>query len=152
MSICSAGVRTIRRSVAKLDSPVAELPAFLCPILLRTAHTRPRANQHNVEKSSRSPRLKQTRCLSTNVENSIKELGVSPAALAKLPRQCPGCGAHTQFVDKGEAGYYTLKKASTRAYLDDDVSREQEIIAAALKNAGDAAKGFSVAKRKEMSK
>lgn len=153
MSICSVGTRGIRRSIASIESPTAELPAFLCPILLKNAYTRPRTIQHDdVEKTRRILRPRQVRYLSTSTEGSVvKGFGISPSALARLPRQCPGCGAHTQFVDKGEAGYYTLKKASIRAYLDDDVSKEEEIISAALKNAGDAAKGFSLPKRKRLS-
>lgn len=150
MSICSAGARTARNFVTRIEIPVAELPAFLCPGLLRTAYTRPRTPRTHCRYISKPA---QRRCVSTETTSVVKANRDVPIEIVKkLPRQCPGCGAHTQFVDKEEAGYYTTTRTSLQTFLGinpvQDASAEDTIISAALKNAGEAASSIAFKKQK----
>ena len=147
MSICAAGVRNAHRVASRVELPVAELPAFLCPSLLRTAYTRPPVfrlqRQHGASLVSR-------RYHSTEPTSPVSNSQHIPLDISKkLPRQCPGCGAHTQFVDKEEAGYYTVTRTSLQAFLGGDAgSKEEAIISAALDNVSSVASDFGFRKQK----
>lgn len=43
----------------------------------------------------------------------------SPNTLRLLPQSCPGCGALSQEVNPGEAGYYSRSRKAVKAYLKD---------------------------------
>jgi hypothetical protein len=55
-------------------------------------------------------------------------------AQAKLPLACPGCGAPTQTLHKGDAGYYTLGRTSVRNYTSPKRASEQEVVKHAMGN------------------
>jgi hypothetical protein len=69
--------------------------------------------------------------------------------LESLPQQCAGCGALSQTVDKEAPGFYTPTRKSIRQYLGGSSSpkksEEDEIVKAALENAGSAQTGMSLA-------
>jgi hypothetical protein len=69
--------------------------------------------------------------------------------LERLPQQCPGCGALSQTADKDSPGFYTPTRKSIRKYLEEGShssrkSAEDEIVKAALENAGSVETGISV--------
>lgn len=41
----------------------------------------------------------------------------TPLQLLTLPRSCPGCGAFTQFVSPGQAGFYSTDRKSVKAFV-----------------------------------
>jgi hypothetical protein len=145
MSVCISGGRTARRLFATCDSRIAELPAFLCPRLLNRPHVHVQATK---ARQTRPAIPASRRFVSTEATDvSPSPLQVPASVLKKLPRQCPGCGAHTQFVDKEEAGFYTTSRKTIKEFLGTvsgkDTSTEDAIVQAALKNAGGAAQGLS---------
>jgi hypothetical protein len=113
MSFCTASARISRRLARQVELPVAVLPAFLCPSFLR------------INPVAHPSTCRQYRHLHT-AENSIgvgpknwqlaKSLAVdiTPMAGAKLPVQCPGCGALSQAIQPDEPGFYTLTRKSLR--------------------------------------
>jgi len=155
MSIqCAASIRSVRRAVAKADLPTADLPTFLCPGLL---NVRPSPSTRGRSYATRQqPRqfqglaASQRRCIATAASGegaTILPAAPTARALEKLPRQCPGCGAYSQFVDKEEAGFYTITRKTIKEFLGTsskrDTSAEDAIVQAALENAGSIPGGLS---------
>lgn len=153
MSICSASIRTVRRTVARAELPIADLPAFLCPGLLQIRPPQARKYTTKQARHFQQVTLSQRRCLTTtsSSESAVTLPAPPPArALEKLPRQCPGCGAPSQFVDKEEAGFYTLTRKTIKDFLGTsssrDTSAEDAIVQAALRNAGSVIEGLAFEK------
>lgn len=145
MSVACTGSRLVRGFVRKVDITVAELPVFLCPGLSRLQY-----HQYPVSSSTnaRATRLFQTsarRGLADTV--SVTEAPGVPTVprevFRALPLQCSGCGALSQSVDPDEAGYYGLNRGQVKSYLGMknslERSAEDDIVKAALENAGEAA-------------
>jgi hypothetical protein len=101
MSLRIGGARLVRRAVGRLEGPIVELPAFLCPALIRSA---------------RSPYYQQRNLHSTQTSAPIKPLSVVGPP-NRLPQQCSGCGALSQTVDESEPGFFDLKRKSVKLYL-----------------------------------
>lgn len=140
---CATTIRIVRRAIVKSDLPIADLPAFLCPGLLNIRPS-PRARNYATKHQNQQFQglaLSQQRGITTT-SSSSNDLPASPPAraLEKLPRQCPGCGAYSQFVDKEEAGFYTLTRKTIKDFLGTSLTRdksaEDAIVEAALRNAG----------------
>lgn len=55
-------------------------------------------------------------------------------ARAKLPLACPGCGAPTQTIHQGSAGYYTTKRTAVRTFTSPRRAVEQEVVNHSLGN------------------
>ena len=154
MSIpCAAStIRTIRRAVlAKVDLPIADLPAFLCPGLLRIRPSASSPRTRNFATKAQPPQFQglttsQRRAITTTSSSNVLPAPPSTRALEKLPRTCPGCGAYSQFVDKEEAGFYTLTRKTIKEFLGTnssrDTSAEDAIVRAALKNTGSVPAGL----------
>ena len=140
MSLCSAGVRVARRAVRKVETPIADIPTFLCPGILRAG-----AHQKNnlILKPQFFKEHSQRRRFGTPTRSDVDiSQRASKFSLGKLPRQCPGCGAFSQAVDKQEPGFYTTTRKSVKSYLGDTISQyesvEDVVIKAALENAREA--------------
>lgn len=122
-----------------------ELPVFLCPPLARSAvgkgqfrlkYTLPSNASHP------SSRLFHSVSHSLPKENHHESIQNS----IRLPRQCPGCGAFSQWSDNGEPGFYSLSRRSVKEFLapaseSKNAKRlsEREIIESSLRNIGDEA-------------
>ncbi|KAF2263168.1 hypothetical protein CC78DRAFT_466374 [Lojkania enalia] len=147
-------MRPAPRLVTKLVRPEAALltpsvPVFLCPALLRAPTLSPvrRARQVQVSHSfSTIGRIRQQAAVPADATDSIDtsppNLESLPSVpVRQLPRCCPGCGAHSQVVDKNEAGYYNIDRRQVKAYLDlapaaiEGVNRESTLYKEALKQA-----------------
>jgi genetic interactor of prohibitins 3, mitochondrial len=133
----SKGVRLAGRVVRQCGVPVADLPVFLCPGLLRFPSVQP---NRRPQESRRTPYQAQQIHITSIASKSS---GTLPAVLAplleRLPQQCAGCGALSQTVDKEAPGFYTPTRKSIRQYLEGTPSSmksaEDEIVKAALENA-----------------
>lgn len=139
----SKSARVASKLVKWIGTPVAELPVFLCPGLVRTTHLTPRPCSHN---SSLKPLVSQRGLVSSNA--IIATNGSDRTfALRNLPQQCGGCGALSQTADEAGAGYYTLGRNTVRRYLEaqsgQNGSAEDEIVREALKQVDTASIGVS---------
>ena len=115
MSLRSGGVRLACRAVRQVEVPFVDLPAFLCPGLLRTTRSESsRCHQRQLHSTPERPSLFQQDFL--NTPSSLESLRVV-APVNKLPHQCSGCGALTQTLDKDEPGFFDLKRKSVKQYL-----------------------------------
>ena len=138
MSFRIAGARLVTRAIKQVETPLVELPLFLCPALL------------GATRSQSSPFPFQRRKLHTTPSQAIisesnpsqtpdqaKRLG------ARLPLQCAGCGALSQTVDNDEPGFYNLKRKTVKEYIagtsgksaDLEIQDEDRIIQQSLENA-----------------
>jgi len=139
MSACARSARLAQRLTRQSHIPSADLPAFLCPGVLRLGHV-------PVQTSRRAPtprlfRSQPPRFISSSVLDAPE---VQPQVLLEqqcLPSQCAGCGALSQIALKDEPGFYTLTRRSVKEYTTATApqeSREDAIIKAALENASGA--------------
>ncbi|KAI9734704.1 MAG: hypothetical protein M1818_006691 [Claussenomyces sp. TS43310] len=115
------GRRFANKATHLLESlSLIDLPVFLCPNLLRP--------EFGLQRRLRRPlptnilRHQQARCLNAYAESSPSRYTDVAHQLhtTRLPRQCAGCGAPSQTVDKNEAGFYTLSRRSVKAFLGQD--------------------------------
>ncbi|KAF8863564.1 hypothetical protein BDZ45DRAFT_615255 [Acephala macrosclerotiorum] len=141
----SKSARVASKLVKRIVTPVAELPVFLCPGLVRTTHFTPLPCSHN---SSLKPQASQRRLITSNGITSTKNLVAdSNYSLRRLPQQCVGCGALSQTVDATGAGYYTLGRNTVKRYIEtlsgQNESAEDKIVKEALKQADTASIGIT---------
>lgn len=140
----SQSVRIIQKAGRHFGGPVADIPAFLCPGILRIA-LQPRRQSTPCEHQPKPPvRASQRRFISSITPDSPagKAEPSRIPVLNKLPQQCAGCGAFTQTVDEKGAGYFTLTRGSVKNYLGSQttsrLSEEEAIVKQALEAAGSA--------------
>jgi hypothetical protein len=143
----SGSVRLARRIARQVAIPVADLPTFLCPGILRITHLQP--SQHSPKLAQSLPRAPQRRQITSNTFNGPISLSTGPGPLLEsLPQQCPGCGALSQTVDQDQPGFYTRSRKAVRNYLQNKSfpksSEEDDIVKAALENAGSLAETVSL--------
>ena len=145
----SRSTRIVQRVIKQVGGPVADLPVFLCPGVLRIATKgttircdhRPRTAFRGDQRRFES---------STAPESTITSSypGESAVGLNKLPQQCAGCGAFSQLVDPEGAGFYTLSRGSVKTYLKNksgiEDSKEDEILKKALEQAADLVPGLEL--------
>lgn len=122
LNVCCRGIRIASRAVRQVEHHSSvDLPAFLCPALLGTQQHRGLSQQrrklHTTPETSSSIRdpISLESLPIKRTAKSVKEA----AAVAKLPPQCPGCGAITQTIEKDEPGFYNLKRQTIRHFLED---------------------------------
>jgi genetic interactor of prohibitins 3, mitochondrial len=147
----SGGIRLGVKVVRQIRIPVADLPVFLCPGILRFSSlstilsTIPRREEHRPRRFQVS---QQRNIISVTSGPSTASPKVLAPLLDKLPQQCPGCGALSQTADQDAPGFYTPTRKSIRAYLEGvsspRKSAENEVIRAALENAASVETGISV--------
>jgi len=123
--------------VRNAELPIAELPAFLCPGIIRSLHFSrlplPPAQKH-VQSQRRFLHLSESHKPDISHE-------APPAKSAKLPLQCAGCGALSQTQFDQEPGFYSLSRKSVKEYLEGPSSHskvdsaEDEVLNASLRNA-----------------
>ncbi|RFU34214.1 hypothetical protein B7463_g2133, partial [Scytalidium lignicola] len=135
MSLVSRGTRIAHRTARCLD-PVAELPTFLCPGLLRYI---PRLHQRPRYQLLRNKPGFPGASFHTSVSKRESTHNVSTSAkVVALPEQCAGCGALSQTVYKDEPGYYSLSRKSVKEFLglslESKISKEDELIQKRLEN------------------
>jgi len=141
-------VRIIQRISRHAGGPVADIPTFLCPGILRiVSTTRIPPCKHQPKPAGRtSQRRFISSAASDNSPGKIQTSGI--AGLNKLPQQCAGCGAFSQTVDQQGPGYFTLTRGSVKNYLSrtsgQRLSEEDRIVKKALEAAGPAGAGFKL--------
>jgi hypothetical protein len=142
----SGSLRLAGRVLRRVEIPVADLPVFLCPGILRfpslpTVRTQER-QPHRFQVSQQRHITSVTSIATTDSPKILAPL------LEKLPQQCPGCGALSQTADQVAPGFYTPTRRSIRKYLEEGSSSrrfaENEIVKAALENAASIEPGMSV--------
>jgi hypothetical protein len=141
------GVRLAGRVLRQVGVPVADLPVFLCPELLRFPSVQPKPRPQESRRTTRQP-SQQRHITSIGSNNS----GPLPKTLAplleRLPQQCAGCGALSQTVAKEAPGFYTPTRKSIRQYLEGTSSSikstEDIIVKAALENAASIETGIQL--------
>ena len=127
-------MRLVRGIVRQAESPLVELPAFLCPALLGVARSHNSPHYHQRRSLHSSPEFSKGPSTSAPVlPEPTKLLG------ARLPLQCAGCGALSQIVNKDEPGFYNLKRRTVKEYVSgkapDVETEEDRIIQQSLENA-----------------
>lgn len=113
------------------------LPVFLCPSARYAAvHGRSAASVTSPSRT-RNPqhqwRARQTCSFHTQADKPyVPEIPpfttreeAESAALQKLPRQCTGCGAMSQYSLPNNPGYYDLNRKAVRKYLGIEKQRER---------------------------
>jgi hypothetical protein len=140
-------MRFARRIARQVAIPVADLPTFLCPGILRITHLQP--SQRSLKLAQPLRRAPQRREITSNTSNGPISLSTGPGTLLEsLPQQCPGCGALSQTVDQDQPGFYTRNRKAVRNYLQNKSfpksSEEDDIVKAALENAGSLAETVSL--------
>jgi len=139
----SGSLRLAGRVVRKAGTPVADLPIFLCPRILR--YPTSQAQEARQNRFQVAQRRHSTSVTSTPVAASPKVLA---PLLEKLPQQCPGCGALSQTADRNAPGFFTPTRQSIRRYLEGGSSSrksaEDEIVKVALENAASVETGIVV--------
>jgi hypothetical protein len=110
------------------------IPIYLAPALPNHTLTRqsPIRDGRQTRRITTTPR----RRLGLSIEPTlIAHHDQSPInAQAKLPLACPGCGAPTQTVYEGDAGYYSLGRTSVRNFTSPRRALEQDVVKQALGN------------------
>ncbi|KAI9834892.1 MAG: hypothetical protein M1819_002800 [Sarea resinae] len=124
------------------------IPPFLCPALIshRPAaqnYSQPRPAVKRRPFSQQSCKLNITATPTAAPDDTKHQ---SSSILATLPVSCPGCGALTQTIDPGEAGFYSPKRKSVKSFVpqtrpDKSLRKhaEDDIYEKALENAGEGA-------------
>ena len=105
---CARSVHTHITTAFVLDFLYPALSTLTCG--LRFAR---RQRAHSIRRHAHYLRTERT------TATTLKILG--DTQLRDLPRCCPGCGAYTQFVSSGEAGFYSGDRKSVKAYLNREV-------------------------------
>lgn len=130
------GARIAHRAAGEVELSLVDLPAFLCPGLVRICRSQPLSFQR--QKLHSSPEQTNSHSSSRFLSSSraIKPLRVL-ASNGRLPPQCAGCGALSQTADANEPGFFDLKRRSVKEYLtgkaDEGRSSEDAILEEALK-------------------
>lgn len=143
----SGSIRLAGKVVRQVGIPVADLPVFLCPGILRfpSPSTAPQPVEHRPHRFRASQQRNITAF--TSVPSAASPKILAPL-LEKLPQQCPGCGALSQTADQEAPGFYTPTRKSIRIYLEGGSSSrnsaEDEIVKAALENAVSVETGINV--------
>ncbi|KAG4431243.1 hypothetical protein IFR05_013265, partial [Cadophora sp. M221] len=146
----ATSTRIARRVVRQVGIPLADIPTFLCPAILRTASTPLRCLHRQPQSSAPAPALgSQRRKISSTTPSLPKSApAIRKPSLERLPQQCAGCGALSQTVDSEGPGFYTLTRKSVRSFLEGktthELSAEDEVVKAALERAGSEAANLNL--------
>jgi hypothetical protein len=144
----SGSVRFAGRLAKQVGIPVADLPVFLCPGILRFPFL-PSSRKPKEPPPCRFQAPQQRHISSITPSHSGSLPTVLAPLLERLPQQCAGCGALSQTVNKEAPGFYTPTRNSILQYLERNSSSrrsaEDDIVRSALENAGLAETGISLA-------
>ncbi len=135
----STSTRLARRVAKHVGIPVADIPTFLCPGIIRTACLR----SIRVQQTKQPPfsPASQRRQISSATPSTHGPLPATQfLTLNKLPQQCTGCGALSQTVDSDGPGFYTLTRKSVRSFVEGPsgpkLSAEDQVVKAANESVG----------------
>lgn len=146
----SRSVRIIHRVTRQLGGPVADIPTFLCPGILR--YTAIQAREQSTRCGNHITTVvgggQRRGTASVAVGRQVGSDAKRTVGLDKLPQQCAGCGAFSQTMDQDGAGFFTLTRGSVMNFLSTvagkGVSEEDEVVRKALEGAGAVAEGLKV--------
>ena len=143
----STSIRLAQRVIKQVGIPVADIPTFLCPGILRSACLPPvRFGPKNQRPFSSASQRRHTSSITPNSRGPLPKNRL--LSLNTLPQQCAGCGALSQTVDREGPGFYTLTRKSVRNFVEritgPKLSAEDEVVKAALENAGSEAANISL--------
>lgn len=134
--------KSTSRLISRLSRniPVADIPTFLCPGLVRIPHL-PLSTNYPIQPRHAQRRFLQTYDHTVLPDPEAPEGQFRSRAHAHLPQQCPGCGALSQTSVPDQAGYYNIRRRTVREFVGGAVNkeegdREDSIVRAALANAG----------------
>jgi hypothetical protein len=136
MSLRNGGMKLARRLARQVDVPVAILPAFLCPAILKEG---PHLTSYCHHRHLHTTGVGQTKSEGDLLTSRPLASVLEPTLSFKLPVQCPGCGALSQVVEKDDPGYYTLTRRSVKDYFQDRTCtnaenyRERDVLAKAVR-------------------
>lgn len=118
MSLAARGARAVNRAARCLE-PVAELPVFLCPGLLRYARPQRQQPQYDFARPNFVSTRRRFHGFGPSGINKteVPTLSSSSSKVTALPEQCAGCGALSQTLYKDEPGYFSLKRNSVKEFL-----------------------------------
>ncbi|KAF2141257.1 uncharacterized protein K452DRAFT_351410 [Aplosporella prunicola CBS 121167] len=104
-----------RAEVRRLE---ASFPLFLCPALLESISPRKPLPRHSRSLTTTSARRQLAPDAASAPPEAPRAPPPQPQHLARaLPPSCPGCGAPTQTVAPGEAGFYSDTRNAVKAFL-----------------------------------
>ncbi|KAK0107319.1 hypothetical protein ONS95_004013 [Cadophora gregata] len=134
----ATSTRIARRVARQVVMPLAEIPTFLCPAILRTTSIPLRCTYRQSQSTSPASQRRSVSSIPTIQAQGPPKARKSP--LEELPQQCAGCGALSQTVDSEGPGYYTLTRKSVKTFVEglstQELSAEDEVVKAALERAG----------------
>ena len=133
----ATSTRIARRVVKQVGLPLADIPTFLCPAILRTTSIPLRLHKQSQSTSPASQRRNLSSTTSTSLRDSQS---IRKPTFQRLPQQCAGCGALSQTIDSEGPGFYTLTRKSVRTFVEGlstaGLSAEDAVVKAALERAG----------------
>ena len=136
----TGGARIAHRAAREVELSLVDLPAFLCPGLVRICRSQPLSFQRRKLHSSPEQTISHSSSLFLSSSGTIRPPRIL-ASNGRLPPQCAGCGALSQTVDADEPGFFNLKRRSVKEYLagkpDEGQSSEDAILEKALKKAAE---------------
>jgi len=109
----------------------SSVPVFLCPALARdpvVAPVPPRLRSSR-KFTSFARQHQEVMAAAIDAPRDVPHRRAAPAPVMvyrDLPISCPGCGAPSQILDKGEAGYYNLERNAVKAYLGYDAEEAKK--------------------------
>lgn len=134
----ATSTRIARRVVRQVGIPLADIPTFLCPAILRTASTPLRCIHRQLRSSAPASQRRNITSIVPGIPHTANV--VRKPSLDKLPQQCAGCGALSQTVDSQGPGFYTLTRKSVKSFVEGiltpTLSAEDEVVKASLERAG----------------
>jgi hypothetical protein len=122
-------------AVSHLDTsrPLTFLcPALSRPVLPTPSRERVRCFSSFYRRFSDAPATTRPR------ENQTLPEEQSTIDVGRLPLSCPGCGALSQRVEEGHAGYYNVKRPAVRRFLEHGAEQahgENAVFSTAVQNA-----------------
>ncbi len=94
------------------------IPAFLCPIFLRTFEPCLGSRIQRRPQGTSSPAWQSLPRFGTDGSLVASQDGTPPSIQSvSLPGACSGCGAVSQTANSAEAGFYSTQRRSVRHYL-----------------------------------
>lgn len=96
----------------------SDIPAFLCPAIVRPTSSTTRFAPRTPCLYVRSTRIQKSRLhTASTTTNSEPEPAVLRHAARDLPVVCSGCGALSQISEPEQAGYFNLERRAVQSYL-----------------------------------
>lgn len=118
----------------------SDIPAFLCPAIVRPTSSTTRVAHRTPGLYVRSTRIQKSRLHTASpTASSAPESTVLRHASRDLPVVCSGCGALSQISEPEQAGYFNLERRAVQSYLgllkeQKRVRKEDVVVQDVLKN------------------